>query len=349
MRAHVLLTPLSLVLLCVTVPASAETVRVYVTNSAGDSIDVVDPASNRVVQEIKGIEGAHGIAFAPDGSRVYVSNEADSTLDVFDRESGQLVKKVALSNHPNNIAVTRNGDRILVGIARGHGAVDVIDAKTLTRSKSILVNGRLHNIYVTPDGKHLIAGSIPGKLITVIDLEQEVPVWELALDKGVRPMTIEANPDGSTRRIFAQLSDTNGFSVIDFAARKEVARITLPAPKTEFESDAGRQTSPSHGIGVSPDRKTLWVTSIPNNAVFVYSLADLSLIGEVALPSLKLAGHEPISSVPNWVTFTPDGKTIYISNAGMRSVTAIDTASMTVKAVIPVGEVPKRINTMVMN
>jgi YVTN family beta-propeller protein len=53
--------------------------------------------------------------------------------------------------------------------------------------------------------------------------------------------------------------------------------------------------------------------------------------------------------VPNWVTFTPDSKTIYISNAAIKSVTAIDTQSMTVKAVVPVGEVPKRINTLVTN
>src|SRR6516162_10290480 len=206
-------------------------------------IHVIDPATNKVVQEIKGIEAAHGIAPSPDGSRVYVSNEADSTLDVFDRESGALVKKVPLSNHPNNIAVTKNGDRILVGIARRTGAVDVIDAKTLTRTKSILVKGRLHNIYVTPDGKHLITGSIPGKLLTVIDLEREVPIWELPFDLGVRPMTIEAGADGSTKRIFVQLSDTNGFAVVDFAARKEVARIKLPATTAEFETDAGRATA----------------------------------------------------------------------------------------------------------
>jgi YVTN family beta-propeller protein len=217
-------------------PAWGGTALIYVTNSAGDSIHVIDPTTNKVVQEIKGVEAAHGIAPAPDGSRVYVSNEADSTLDVFDRESGALIKKVPLSNHPNNIAVTKNGDRILVGIARGPGAVDVIDAKTLTRTKSILVKGRLHNIYVTPDGKHLITGSIPGKLMTVIDLEREVPVWELPFDLGVRPMTIEAGPDGATKRIFVQLSDTNGFAVVDFAARKEVARINLPASTTEFEA-----------------------------------------------------------------------------------------------------------------
>jgi len=89
------------------------------------------------------------------------------------------------------------------------------------------------------------------------------------------------------------------------------------------------------------------VTSIPNNAVFVYSLEDLKMVGEVALPALKLPGHEAISAVANWVTFTPDSKTIYVSNAGSRSVTAIDVAAMKVKAVVPVGEVPKRINTLV--
>ena len=65
------------------------------------------------------------------------------------------------------------------------------------------------------------------------------------------------------------------------------------------------------------------------------------------MPALKLAGHGPIASVPNWVTFTPDSKTIYISNAAIKSVTAIDTERMTVKAVVPVGEVPKRITTLV--
>jgi YVTN family beta-propeller protein len=329
-------------------PVRAETTRVYVTNSAGDSIHVIDPATNKVVQEIKGIEAAHGIGFAPDGSKVYVSDEADSTLDVFDRASGKLIKKVPLSDHPNNIAVTKDGGRVVVGIARDPGALDIIDTASLTRTKSIPVHGRLHNVYVTPDGKYVITGSIRTKMLTVIDLATEAPVWELALDQGVRPMTIEAAPDGSTRRIFIQLSELNGFAVVDFAARKMVAKIVLPESAVEFESDEGRASAPSHGIGVSPDGKTLWVTSIPNNAVFAYSLDDLELLGQVALPVLNLPGHGPIGAVPNWVTFTPDGKTLYVSNAGMKSVSAIDTQAKKLIATIPVGEVPKRINTMVM-
>jgi YVTN family beta-propeller protein len=254
-------------------PAFATTARVYVTNSAGDSIHVVDTATNKVVQVIKGIEAAHGINFAPDGSRVYVSNESTSTLDVFDRESGKLIKKVELTAHPNNIAVSKDGARIFVAIARDPGAVDVIEATTLTRIKSIPVHGRLHNIYVTPDGKYLIAGSIPKKLMTVIDLSTDTIAWEHQFDKGVRPMAIEANADGSTKRIFVQLSDTDGFAVVDFAKRQEVARIKLPDLSTGIELDAGRAAAPSHGrqrrcrsscATVPPFRKLLPLATSPD-------------------------------------------------------------------------------------
>jgi len=345
------LRTLTFMLACSLAPlaAHAALVRVYITNSAGDAIDVIDPVTNKVVQQIKGIEAAHGINFAKDGSKVFVSNEATSTLDVFDRKRGALIKKIALSDHPNNIAVTPQGDRVVVAIARGSGALDIVDTKTLTLKKTIPTHGRLHNVYVTPDGKYAVMGSIPAKMITVIDLATEQIAWELKLDQGVRPMTIEANDDGSTKRIFAQLSNLNGFAVIDFAARKEVARVKLPPAPAEFETDSERSTAPSHGIGVAPDRKTLWVTSIPNNAVYVYSLADLSLIGHVDLPDLKLPGHKPLSAVANWITFTPDSKMAYVSNAALRSVSAIDMRAMKVIAVVPVGEVPKRINTMVMN
>ena len=43
-------------------PAWAGTALIYVTNSAGDSIHVIDPATNKVVQEIKGVEAAHGLS-----------------------------------------------------------------------------------------------------------------------------------------------------------------------------------------------------------------------------------------------------------------------------------------------
>jgi len=328
------------------VPVAAQTVRIYVTNSAGDNIHVIDPATNKVVQVIEGIEAAHGIDFSPDGTRVYVSNEADVTLDVFDRQSGRLAGKVKLSGHPNNIATTKDGGRVVVGIAQEPGALDVIDTRALKVSKTIPVNGRLHNVYVTADSKYVVTGSIRSKMLTVIDLATETIAWELKLDEGVRPMAFESGPGGATRRIFAQLSNLNGFAVVDFAARKEVARIKLP--DNGFGVAERRLESPSHGMGVAPDGKTLWVTSISANAVFAYSLPELKLLGHAALPELRLDGRKPISAVPNWVTFTPDSKRLYISNAAARSVSVIDTDAIKLIATVPVGEVPKRINTLVL-
>src|ERR1700704_141134 len=122
-------------------PASASNVRIYITNAAGDSVHVIDPATNKVVQEMKNIIGAHGVNFSPDGARIYISNEETNSLDVYDRKTTKLIKKVALSDHPNNIAVTKNGDRIAVAVARGKGGLDIVDANTLELKKTISTNG----------------------------------------------------------------------------------------------------------------------------------------------------------------------------------------------------------------
>jgi hypothetical protein len=101
----------------------------------------------------------------------------------------------------------------------------------------------------------------------VLDAATDEPLWRL-FDRGVRPITIEKNADGSTRRLFVQLTNLHGFAVVDFAQRKVVRQVTLPdLPENERHpgSDA-----PSHGIGVAPDAKTLWVASRLNNYVYEY-------------------------------------------------------------------------------
>src|SRR6266851_4856567 len=242
-------------------PSSAATAWIYVTNSAGDTIDVIDHATNKVVQVIRGIELPHGIAFSPDGTRVYVSNESESVLDVVDRKSGEILQKVSLSARPNNLAITRDGGRVLVGIRTEPGVIDVIDTASLTRVKSIPVDGGVHNVFVTPDGKYAVSGSIEKKSATIIDLHSEQVAWEIKFDRAVRPMAFETNHDGSTSRVFVQLSGFNGFAVVDFSKRAEVARIKLPDQPGGFGVAEGRTATPSHGIGVAPDGKSLWVNS----------------------------------------------------------------------------------------
>jgi YVTN family beta-propeller protein len=308
---------------------AASSVRIIQTNSAGDDVSIIDPATNKVVGTIHGIEVNHGAASAPDGSRYYISNEAESTLDVVDQKTLKVTRKIPLSGHPNNIAIGKDGKRVYVSIARKPGAVDVIDTISLEKVKTISVNGAVHNTYVTPDGNWVVSGSIPSKTITVIDAKTEEPAWSLTMDLGIRPMTFSTNPDGSTKWIFVQLSDFSGFAVVDFATHKEVNRIKLPdiPGRTPFRVGGNA----SHGMAVTSDGKMLVVNSGLNSALYEYSL-----------PDLKFLGSADVGRAPDWVTLTPDGKRAYVANAASNSVSVVDLKAMKEIARIPVGEVPKR-------
>jgi YVTN family beta-propeller protein len=305
-------------------------VRIVQTNSGGDNISLIDPATNKVVGEIKGIPINHGAAAAPDGTKLYFSSEADQTLDVVDSKTLAITSKIKLSGRPNNIYVSKDGSKVYVAIVSEPGAVDVIDTVKLARIKSIPTKGGEHNVYVTPDGKYLIAGSIAGKNMTVFDAKTDEQLWTL-FNEGVRPIAMEKNPDGSTKRLFVQLSDFHGFVIVDFAQHKEVSRITLPEIPAAQRDPGPFNGSPSHGIGVAPDGKTLWVTSRTNQRVYAYSLPDVKLLGEV-----------PVGKRPDWITFSPDSKTVYVSTGGANSVSAVDIATRKEVARITVGEDPKR-------
>src|SRR5262245_42829616 len=311
-------------------PPLAMHARIVQTNSAGDDVHIIDPATNKVVGHITGIEVGHGAAAAPDGRFIYVSNEAASTLDVVDARTLRVTSHIPLSGHPNNISISKDGKRVYVAIRETQGAVDVIDTVGLVRAKSIPIQGAGHNTYVTPDGRYVVAGSVAGATATVIDQKTEEPVWTMRFDLGVRPMAFEANKDGSTKRMFVQLTDYNGFAVVDFATHKELKRIELPKIK------AGKQPvleggNTSHGMAVTADNSKLIVNSRLNSAVYVYALPDLKLLGEV-----------DVGVAPDWVTLTPDGKTAYVANAGSNDVSVVDMSALREVTRIKVGQVPKR-------
>jgi len=322
--------------LLLTLPLAASTVRIIQTNSAGDDVSIIDPATNKVVGTITGIEVNHGAAAAPDGSRYYISNEERSTLEVVDRKTLAITRSIPLSGHPNNISISKDGRRVYVSIAVAPGAVDVIDTASLERVKTIPVKGAVHNTYVTPDGKYVVSGSIQSKIITVIDQKTEEPAWSLQMDLGIRPLAFTTNPDGSTKWILVQLSGLNGFAVVDFDTRKEINRIKLP------DLPPGKATYPvggneSHGMAVTSDGKTLVVNSRLNSSIYFYSL-----------PDLKVLGSTEVGRSPDWVTLTPDGTKAYVANAASNSVSVVDIKAMKEITRIPVGEVPKRNITAVL-
>ena len=314
-------------------PASAQNGRTMIvqTNSAGDSVMLIDPATDKIVAEIPDEEVVHGAVAAPDGSRMYLSVESTSTLDIVDMKTMKVIKRVPLTGRPNNVAIRKDGQRVYVAINTAQGGIDIIDTVAMERTKTVRILGGVHNPFITPDSKYVVAGSTGGSVATVIDTETERPVWSIHFEGGVRPLCFEANPDGSTKRMFVQITNFHGFAVVDWATRREVSRVTLPDIPPAQRNNEGIQGSPAHGIKVSPDGKTLWSTSKFNSAVYVYSMPDLKYLGEVK-----------VGKVPDWLTFTPDSKKVYIANAHDDTVSVIDVAARKEITRMKVGAVPKR-------
>lgn len=312
-------------------PLLAAPARIYVANSDDNKISVIDPTTDRVTGEITVSANPHGIVPSPDGKWFYVSSESKDVLDVVDRKTGAVVRRVPIGLRPNNVAITPDGKRVYICI-RGESWVDIVDTASLERVKRVPVGKGPHNVYRTPDGAHMIATSMDENKLTVINIKSQEVEFEIPAGGVPRPLVIDANPDGSIQRLFVQLSNLHGFAVIDWASRKPGERILLP------DGPAGaRPLIPetfSHGIGISPDHKALWVTSLLDNSVSVFSLPELRRLATI-----------PVGRGPDWLTFTPDGARCYVSNAGGNSVSSIDAVKFKELVKIPVGKVPKRIIT----
>ena len=180
--------------------AQQSKLRIVQTNSAGDNIHIIDPATNKVMGEIKGIEAPHGVVVAPDGSRIYVSEQANNTVVVLDGKTLQVTKRIPLSGNPNLIDISPDGKTVYVAIALSwtdtsefpqvkaakSGGVDVIDTQSLQNVKTIALTGGIHDLNVTPDGKFVIAGASrgakpPANAMFVIDAKTNDVAWTLPM------------------------------------------------------------------------------------------------------------------------------------------------------------------------
>lgn len=342
-------------------PAFGDSVRIFVLNNHGTTVDVIDPATNKVVQTIQNIPHSHGVTFSTDGHHAYITSETTDTLYDVDTMSGKILHQTGLSKGSANLpALTEDGKKLFVCVngARDEGGnmistkggfVDIVDVATFKKVNSIPMKGGMHDCYRNPDGNFIIATSLGGQYVSVINPGTEKIVWLTDFDKGITTSAFERNPDGSTHRIFSGLADCHCFVVIDFATHKEINRVNLPDPN-DFRVTGDllrRNKQPTHGTGISPDGKTLWFVSRTSNGTFVYSLPDLKVLHFIPAPTNPVHPHPDDSGDPGWICFSPDSKTAYVPNAAVDSVTAIDMATYKVVATIPVGRQPDHVETVI--
>src|SRR5205823_13122461 len=100
--------------------------KLYVTNSTGESVHVIDLKTFKVLRQLKTGERPHGAAASADGRFFFTTVESDHTLLVIDTATDRIVKTIKLSSLPNQCAVTPDGKVAGVPI-RGNDSVDGVD------------------------------------------------------------------------------------------------------------------------------------------------------------------------------------------------------------------------------
>ena len=308
-------------------PVHAQNSRLYVGNSVADTITVIDLTSLKVVGEFKAGPHVHGMAVQADGTRLFTTSELDNTLRILDPSTGKLINEIKLTGRPNQCAVTSDGKYVAVPIRDGD-AVDIVEVAQAKVVKVLPLKGP-HNAFNAGSNRYLFASSMDSDAIQTIDLETMDYSANTPVSGVPRPFVVTR--DG--RLMYVALSDLHGFVIVDIAAKKVIRRVEIPA---EHAHPHQRPNEPintlTHGLALTPDESELWVTSLLDDAMYVYDVK-----------AQKIVGHVPTGNGPNWVAFSPDGKYVCVSNADSDDVSIIDVKARKEVTRLKVGRVPKRL------
>jgi YVTN family beta-propeller protein len=298
--------------------------KLYVTNSAGENIHVIDLAALRVVGEIRTGERPHGAAASADGRRFFTTVETDQLLLVLDTATDRIVQSVKLSGLPNQCAVTPDGRYVGVPI-RGGDSVDIVDVSQARVVRSLPVKVP-HNCYNARRNDHIFVTSMGEHKVSIIDLEGLAYIAHIPVGGVPRPLAVTRDE----KTLYCALSDLHGFVIADIPRLKVLDTVHLPPLPPDVQFPVPH--TPTHGLELTPDEKELWVTSCGTDAVYVFDTSARQLVGKVGT-----------GKGPNWVTFSPDGKYCCVSNVLSDDVSIIDTVKRVQVARIAVGKQPKRL------
>lgn len=323
--------------------------NIWLSNQLGGNIYVVDPITRKIVSTIECISSPDRVEFSRNGNRAYVPDRVEHNVTVINTRTGAIVKKIPLIDRPNVAVLSRDYKTLYSGIwpltgdEDKRGYIQVIDTTTLRVTKTIEVKGGLHDLWMSPDGKLLLAMSPPGLFMDLFDTEDDHLIWTCCREAEIGTMNIEAGPDGTTGRIFFSYSGFPGIVVADPKTGRELQRIEYPVVNGLRHTGQTTKAFGFHGGEISPDGKTYWVMA--GSYVYEYSLPGLKYLGGVQLALIDQAGKPFTPAVEgSWLTISPDGRKVYAVRPGRNLLSVIDVKTMTEEALIPTGEYPLHIS-----
>jgi YVTN family beta-propeller protein len=302
--------------------------KLYVANTAGDSLSLIDLDRREVASELQIGRHPHGLALAPDHSVIYCSVESERVIKFIDTATDKVIATVGATGVPNQLAVTPDGRWLYVAI-NDTGKADVIDVQQRKVSKTLDVGPRAHNCYSPKHAKHMYATSIRDHVVKQFDFADDHSLTKtVKFDGAVRPLCITQDE----KWLFVALEGLHGFAWADLTTGKQVGRMEQPLPTPAKRSKFAYMNT--HGLELRPGDRELWVTSFIGNGLMIF---------DITAQRPKYVLTVAVGDAPNWLTFSPDGKFAYSANAGANSISIVDCEKRTALKEIKVGAIPKRL------
>ncbi len=175
---------------------------------------------------------------------------------------------------------------------------NVIDCESGNIIKKIEVNRRAHNTLYGLSGDHAYLADIASPYLHITDTKTHTIVKKIGpFGNGIRPFTI----NGEETLTFVNVDSLLGFEVGDLESGNKIARITVEGWNM---GPVRRHGNPSHGIGLTPDEKEVWVSDGYNMRMHVFS----------AIKPFQQLTTILLQDMPGWITFSIDGKYAYPSS-----------------------------------
>ncbi|MBV9092698.1 MAG: YncE family protein [Streptosporangiaceae bacterium] len=288
--------------------------RIYVPNSGGSTVTVIDPASYRVIGSYQtGLNPQHVVP-AYDLRMLYATNDLGDSLTPINPDTGRPAGPDIPVDDPYNMYFTPDG-RYAIVVAEARQHLDLRNPRTFALEHRIPVDcAGVDHLDFAADGAYLIATcEFAGRLVRV-DLHTLRVAGYLDLP-GSAPQDIKLDPTG---RIF-YVADKNlgGVWLIDAATFR-------PAGFIPTGPDA-------HGLYPSRDGRYLYVTNRGNGSITVISFATNKIVTTWWIPG---------GGSPDMGGLSPDGKVLWVSGRYDNVVYAISTVTGRLLAKIPVGAEP---------
>ena len=157
---------------------------------------------------------------------------------------------------------------------------------------------RAHNTIYAPSGRRVYMADIASPLLFVADPTSHTIVEKVGpFGNFIRPFTINA----AESLVYVTVDSLLGFEVGDLKTGKVLNRIVVEGWNA---GPVRRHGNPSHGIGLTPDEKELWLADGHNMRMHIFS----------AKPPYQQLSTIPLQDMPGWITFTLDGKYAYPSS-----------------------------------